>query len=203
MALRYRELVLLDHPVQRRPGDLQDPRRPALVSARALQHASDVAPFNLRSDVQETRCRGARRLARLAALDLPAGFVISATFDDPEATWAFAKEKVKSQNDPVLAKLLMEQAIRKRDLESGHQVIYNLENHTAKGLLKRICVKKKTLISSLNGDYALKGDFLINTFSEAMLLLRVGRTKEAIETFVHIIDEKPVENEIIKSFLIF
>ncbi len=33
------------------------------------------------------------RLSRLAALDLPAGFVRSATFDDSDATWLFVKEK--------------------------------------------------------------------------------------------------------------
>lgn len=33
------------------------------------------------------------RLERLAAIDLPSGFVRSATFDDPEATWAFARDR--------------------------------------------------------------------------------------------------------------
>lgn len=117
-----------------------------------------------------------------------------------EKVWTFAKEKVKTQNDLVLAKLLIEQAIRKRDLENGRQVAYNLENHSAKELLKRIQVKKKSLQSSLGGDGAPKGELLVNLFSEALLLLRVGRTKEAARTFVHILDQKPIENEALEAF---
>jgi tetratricopeptide (TPR) repeat protein len=126
----------------------------------------------------------------------------SASSECHDKVWAFAKEKIKFRNDPVLAKLLMEQAIRKRDLDSGRQIVHNLENHTAKELLSRTHVKKKTLMSNLNGEYALKGDLLINIFSEALLLQRVGRTKEAMQALVHILDEKPIENDVIEPFLI-
>ena len=116
--------------------------------------------------------------------------------------WTFAREKVKSQNDPVLAKLLMEQAIRKRDLESGYLVIENLQNHTAKELLERNRVKKNTLIANMNGDPSLKGDLLINIYSEALLLLRAGSIQEAARTLVHILDEQPAEKDLIEPFLL-
>ncbi len=50
--------------------------------------------FDILHDVESLVARPLEaRLARLAAVDLPEGFVRSATFDDADAIWAFAQEK--------------------------------------------------------------------------------------------------------------
>jgi hypothetical protein len=122
--------------------------------------------------------------------------------DHRDQIWAFAKEKIKSYDDPVLAKMLMEHAIRDRDLESGRQITLNLQPHTATELLQRTLVKKKTLISNSGDESLLQRDLLINLFSEALLCLRIGKPKEAIKIFIHILDNKPVENQVLKPFLL-
>lgn len=115
--------------------------------------------------------------------------------------WSLGMEKVKSFNDPIFCKFLLDQAIKKRDFEAAEDVLTTLKDHTAAELLKRTRTKRQTLTTAGVGNHAFKGEMIANALAEAMLYLRSNRFQEAAKTLVQVLDDKPVENEGLTPYL--
>lgn len=113
---------------------------------------------------------------------------------------AYASEKLKSTDDPVLGKFLLEQAIKKKALEDATEVLDALRDRTVSELLQRTRNKKQSLTSASRGGHALENESVTNLLCESLLCLRLGRMKEAVRGFLRILDEKPVENEVFEPF---
>jgi tetratricopeptide (TPR) repeat protein len=113
---------------------------------------------------------------------------------------AFAREKLGKLGDPVLGKFLLDQAIKRRDLESGCELLEDLQDRTIRELLQRARTKKQTLSSAERGGHALKSEMVLNVMGEALLCLRLGRMKAAVQSFIELLDDKPVENEVLEPF---
>ena len=113
---------------------------------------------------------------------------------------AFAREKLRTLGDPVLAKFLLDQAIKRRDLEWASEVLDDLQDRSIRELLQRTRTKKQTLSSAARGGHALISEMVVNVLSDALLCLRLGRMKESVRAFLEILDDKPVENEVLEPF---
>jgi tetratricopeptide (TPR) repeat protein len=113
---------------------------------------------------------------------------------------SFAREKLASLRDPALGKFLLELSIKRRELTGALEVLEPLHDRTIRELLQRTRTKKQTLNSAERGGFALKSETVINVMSEGLLCLRLGRMKESVRSFLEILDDKPVENEILEPF---
>ncbi len=113
---------------------------------------------------------------------------------------SFAIEKLAKLHDPVLGKFLVELFIKRRELTAAAEVLEELQDRAIRELLQRTRTKKQTLNSAARGGNTLKSEIMINSMSEALLCLRLGRMKESVRSFLEILDEKPVENEVLEPF---
>jgi tetratricopeptide (TPR) repeat protein len=113
---------------------------------------------------------------------------------------SFSREKLRALGDPVLGKFLLEQAIKRRELDWACDAMEELQDRTIRELLQRARTKKQTLNSAARGGHALKSELVLNVLSEALLCLRLGRMKESVRSFIQILDDKPVENEVLEPF---
>jgi tetratricopeptide (TPR) repeat protein len=120
--------------------------------------------------------------------------------NDKDKIDSFARDKLKSLGDPILGKFLMEQSIKRRELDWACEALEGLQDRTIRELLQRTRTKKQTLNSAASGGHALKSELVMNVLSEALLCLRLGRFKESVRSFIQILDEKPVENEVLEPF---
>ncbi|MEJ2719584.1 MAG: hypothetical protein P8181_00405 [bacterium] len=108
--------------------------------------------------------------------------------DERFQIWSFATEKTGLYNDPIVAKFLMEHAVRTGDLISARSVADNIKEHTADELLRRIRTKKKTLSTAAGGGLSVGDDLENNTLNEALLCLRLNRISEAMDGILGVID---------------
>jgi tetratricopeptide (TPR) repeat protein len=120
--------------------------------------------------------------------------------EERDRLWALGEAKIKTYNDSILGKFLLEQAVKKRDLETAWSILEKLQNHTAEELLKRTRTKRQSLTTAQGGGFTLKGEVLLNAISEALLCIRSKRHREAVKGFLRILDEKPIEYELIERF---
>ncbi|MFQ5512463.1 MAG: tetratricopeptide repeat protein, partial [Candidatus Krumholzibacteriia bacterium] len=114
--------------------------------------------------------------------------------------WDFAADKVRALNDPILCKFLVDLAIKKRDLKSAETALAGLKNHTAVELLKRTQTKIQSMSSAVNNGFAFKGEIVAGALAEGMLCLRAKRFQHGVKAFLRILDEKPVEQEVLTPF---
>ncbi|MGD8413789.1 MAG: hypothetical protein PVF33_06130, partial [Candidatus Latescibacterota bacterium] len=112
----------------------------------------------------------------------------------------FSREKLRKTGDPVLGKFLLELAIKRRELDWCCEILEDLQDRTVRELLQRTRTKKQTLTAAARGGYAIKSELVVNILSEALLCLRLGRMKAAVQAFIEILDDKPVENEVLEPF---
>lgn len=112
----------------------------------------------------------------------------------------FAQDKLRATGDSVLAKYLLERAIKGRKLDEAREVLEDLPDRAVRDLLQRTRTKKQSLTSASHGGYSLKGETVLNALSDAMLSLRLGRVKDSMTSFLKLLDEKPVENEVLQPF---
>ncbi|MDH3216631.1 MAG: hypothetical protein OEN01_10100 [Candidatus Krumholzibacteria bacterium] len=118
-----------------------------------------------------------------------------------EELWSFSKEKVRSFNDPIFCKFLLDLAIKRRDFAVAEEILDGLNDHTAAELLKRIRTKKQTLTTASGGNQIFKGELIVSALAEGMLCLRSRRYQEAAKTFLRVLDDKPVEHEGLTPYL--
>jgi predicted Zn-dependent protease len=113
----------------------------------------------------------------------------------------FVREKLLAVHDPALARFVVENAIKLRDLVTAMDLLAQIPDHTVRDLLARTRTKKQSLKSASHGGYSLRGELVTNELMSALLSIRVGNMKEGIAAIVQILDEKPVEQAILTPFL--
>jgi tetratricopeptide (TPR) repeat protein len=116
-----------------------------------------------------------------------------------EELWIFGKEKVAAYNDPVLCKSMLGTAIKKRDLEAAEDLLDSLKDHTIDDLLKRTRNKKQSL--DVVGGQMFRSELTVNTLAEALLCIRSKRFQDGARSFVQVLDDKPVEHQILTPYL--
>jgi len=80
-------------------------------------------------------------------------------------------------------------------------LLENVPDHTIRELLTRARTKAQTLKSASHGGYTVGGEAVINEITNAILSLRLGNLKDAMATFVSVIEEKPAEHKGLDAFL--
>lgn len=129
-------------------------------------------------------------------------FFKSAQVRLPEARedlWAFGREKVESFNDPMLCKLLLDMAIKKRDFDAATDVLEGLKEHTAAELLTRIRTKRQVLSSAREDNFHTQ--LVINALAEALLCVRARAYDDAGTILVQVLDDEPHEHEALTAYL--
>jgi tetratricopeptide (TPR) repeat protein len=113
----------------------------------------------------------------------------------------FIREKLQAVHDPSLARCVVEHAVKRRDLEAAFGHLGDVPDHIVRELLNRSKTKKQSLKSASHGGYSLRGEQMTNELTSALLAARLGQMKEAMETFVQVLEEKPVEQKMVDPFL--
>jgi hypothetical protein len=96
---------------------------------------------------------------------------------------------------------VVENAVKRRELESALEHLEQIPDHVARDLLARTKTKKQSLKSASGGGYSLRSEIFTNDLLSALLCIRLGSMKEAMAALVQIIDEKPVEQKMLLPFL--
>lgn len=120
---------------------------------------------------------------------------------DKDRIALFVREKLLAVHDPALARFVVENSIKLRDLAAALDHLDQIPDHTVRDLLSRTRTKKQSLKSATHGGYSLRGELLTNELMTAMLSVRIGNLKEAVTGLVQIMDEKPVEQAILLPFV--
>jgi tetratricopeptide (TPR) repeat protein len=113
----------------------------------------------------------------------------------------FVREKLQTVHDPSLARCVVDNAVKRRDLESALELLQGVPDHTIRELLNRARTKAQSLKSASAGGYALRGEAVSNELANALLSVRLGNLKEAMTTFVRLVEEKPIEHRALEPFL--
>lgn len=120
---------------------------------------------------------------------------------DKERVAQFVRDKLTAVHDPALARCVIENAVKRRDLESALEHLEQIPDHVARDLVARAKTKKQSLKSASHGGYSLRSEMFTNDLLSALLLFRLGMTKEGAAAMVEILDERPVETKILQPFL--
>lgn len=106
----------------------------------------------------------------------------------------FARGRINTTNDPVLARFVLDAAVKVRDLEEARHCLDQLNDHGVRDLLQRIRNKKETLHAVEAGGYQFRGALLGLGICELLISLRLDRFKEAVTLACAILGEKPTEH---------
>ncbi len=118
-----------------------------------------------------------------------------------ERVQRFVREKLRTVHDPSLARCAVEHAVKRRELEAALELLADVPDHTIRELLNRARTKAQSLKSAAGSGYALRGENVVNELTNAILSVRLGNIKEAMATFVALVEEKPVEHKALDPFL--
>jgi tetratricopeptide (TPR) repeat protein len=120
---------------------------------------------------------------------------------DKDRIAQFVRDRLAAVHDPALARFVVENSIKLRDLVASLEHLDLIPDHTVRDLLSRTRTKKQSLKSASHGGYSLRGEVVTNELMTALLSIRIGNMKEAVAGLVQILDEKPVEQAILTPFL--
>ena len=120
---------------------------------------------------------------------------------DKDRVGQFVREKLFAVHDPALARYVIENAVKRRELDSALEHLGQVPDHVARDLLARTKTKKQSLKSANGGGYSLRSEIFTNDLLSALLSIRLGNVKEAMAAFVQILDEKPAEQKMLLPFL--
>ncbi len=120
---------------------------------------------------------------------------------DKDRVAQFVRDKLLAVHDPALARYVVENAVKRRDLDSALEHLEQIPDHVARDLLARTKTKKQSLKSASHGGYSLRAEIFTNDLLSALLSIRLGSLKEGMAALVEIIDDKPVETKMLLPFL--
>lgn len=120
---------------------------------------------------------------------------------DKDRVGQFVRDKLLAVHDPALARYVVENAVKRRDLETALEHLEQIPDHVARDLLARTKTKKQSLKSASGGGHSLRSEMFTNDLLSALLSIRLGSMKEGMTAIVQIIDEKPVETKMLQPFL--
>jgi hypothetical protein len=96
---------------------------------------------------------------------------------------------------------VVENAVKRRDLEAALEHLEQIPDHVARDLLARTKTKKQSLKSASHGGYSLRAEIFTNDLLSALLSIRLASLKDGMTALIEIIDEKPVETKMLLPFL--
>ncbi len=120
---------------------------------------------------------------------------------DKDRVAQFVRDKLIAVHDPALARYVVENAVKRRELESALEHLEQIPDHVARDLLARTKTKKQSLKSASHGGYSLRSEMFTNDLLSALLSIRLDNLKEGMAALIEIIDEKPVEAKMIQPFI--
>ena len=120
---------------------------------------------------------------------------------DKDRVGQFVRDKLLAVHDPALARYVVENAVKRRDLENALEHLEQIPDHVARDLLARTKTKKQSLKSASGGGHSLRSEMFTNDLLSALLSIRLGSMKEGMTAIVQIIDEKPIETKMLQPFL--
>ena len=120
---------------------------------------------------------------------------------DKDRVAQFVRDKLIAVHDPALARYVVENAVKRRDLDSALEHLEQIPDHVARDLLARTKTKKQSLKSASHGGYSLRAEMFTNDLLSALLSIRLGSLKEGMAALVEIIDEKAAESKMLQPFL--
>ncbi len=120
---------------------------------------------------------------------------------DKDRVAQFVRDKLLAVHDPALARYVVENAVKRRDLDGALEHLEQIPDHVARDLLARTKTKKQSLKSASHGGYSLRAEIFTNDLLSALLSIRLGSMKEGMAALVEIIDEKPAEAKMLLPFL--
>ena len=120
---------------------------------------------------------------------------------DKDRVAEFVKDKLLAVHDPALARYVVENAVKRRDLDGALEHLEQIPDHVARDLLARTKTKKQSLKSASHGGYSLRAEIFTNDLLSALLSIRLGSLKDGMTAMVEIIDEKPIETKMLQPFL--
>lgn len=120
---------------------------------------------------------------------------------DKDRVGQFVRDKLLAVHDPALARYVVENAVKRRELETALEHLEQIPDHVARDLLARTKTKKQSLKSASGGGHSLRAEMFTNDLLSALLSIRLGSMKEGMTAIVQIIDEKPVETKMLQPFL--
>jgi tetratricopeptide (TPR) repeat protein len=120
---------------------------------------------------------------------------------DKDRVGQFVREKLFAVHDPALARYVIENAVKRRELDSALEHLGQVPDHVARDLLARTKTKKQSLKSANGGGYSLRSEIFTNDLLSALLSIRLGNVKDGMAALVQILDEKPVEQKMLLPFL--
>jgi len=112
----------------------------------------------------------------------------------------FVRDRLRTVHDPTLARCVVEHAVKRRDLESALELLKDVPDHTIRELLNRARNKAQSLKSASHSGHTVRGETVGNELTNAVLSLRLGNLKEAMETFISVVEDKPVEHKVLEPF---
>lgn len=120
---------------------------------------------------------------------------------DKDRVGQFVRDKLLAVHDPALARYVVENAVKRRELEAALEHLEQIPDHVARDLLTRTKTKKQSLNSASGGGYSLRSEIFTNDLLTVLLSIRLGSIKDAMAAMVQIIDEKPAEQKMLLPFL--
>lgn len=120
---------------------------------------------------------------------------------DKDRVGQFVRDKLLAVHDPALARYVVENAVKRRDLDAALEHLEQIPDHVARDLLARTKTKKQSLKSASGGGYSLRSEMFTNDLLSALLLIRLASIKEGMAALVQMIDEKPAEQKMLQPFL--
>lgn len=114
----------------------------------------------------------------------------------------FVRDRLRTVHDPTLARCVVEHAVKRRDLDSALELLTDVPDHTIRELLNRARNKAQSLKSASHSGHTVRGDTVSNELTNAVLSLRLGNLKDAMETFVKVVEDKPVEHKVLEPFFV-
>src|SRR5262245_8210332 len=77
---------------------------------------------------------------------------------DKDRVAEFVRDKLAAVHDPALARCVVENAVKRRDLESALQHLEQIPDHVARDMVARAKTKKQSLKSASHGGYSLRSE---------------------------------------------
>jgi tetratricopeptide (TPR) repeat protein len=114
----------------------------------------------------------------------------------------FVRDKLLAVHDPALARFVVENAVKRRELMPALEHLEQIPDHVARDLLARTKTKRQSLRSASHGGYSLRSETLTAELFSALLMIRTDNLKDGTAALVGIVDEEPAELKSIAPFLV-
>jgi len=122
---------------------------------------------------------------------------------DRERITSFVRNKLEAVRDPALARFVVENAVKSRDLKAALEHLEQIPDHTVRDLLTRSRTKRQSLKAASHGGYSLESERVTNELMAALLAIRINNPRDGFSALVKIMDGRPAEQAVLTPFLVY